>query len=163
MAMELHVERALKLANTAEMRDLHSRKGGSFIVYERCVSFLIYSALTPKLVWVAPYESRRAKGLVYSLSSLLFGWWSFGGILNTLLALVHNLLGGFDLTATILDPSTKDGELRWEVEDIGQTFQSRRFAIFVVVLIVLLLLVLPVALYILIDVLPRWAKFQGTR
>ena len=161
--MEFHVERALKLANTAEMRDLHSRKGGSFIVYERCVSFLIYSALNPKLVWVAPYESRRGKGLVFSLSSFLFGWWSFGGILNTLLALVHNLLGGFDLTATILDPNTRDGELRWELQDIGRTFQSRRFAIFVVWLIVLLLFGLPLAFYLLIDVLPRWAGFQGSR
>src|SRR5689334_22967014 len=98
--MEIRIHRQLKLKRVAELRTCHEHTGGSFVVYFSCMSMIFISCTTPKLVWVSPRQSRQWKGIVHSVSSLLLGWWSIGGIFSTLQTLAHNLLGGFDLTNT---------------------------------------------------------------
>ncbi|HYG35681.1 MAG TPA: hypothetical protein VEC99_12895 [Clostridia bacterium] len=157
--MELHIERPLELDRVEELRVRQYHQGGSFVVYLSCSSMILLTFTTPTLVWVSPGQNRRWRGIAHSMSSLLVGWWSFGGVLNTLLVLAHNGLGGFDLTRTIMDPRTQDGECRWEEADLARVFRRRRFALFLILVSVGILFVAPMALYLLLDVVgPRWLR-----
>jgi hypothetical protein len=61
------------------------------------------------LLW--PEESGVARGLPYSIVSLLFGWWGIPmGIIYTPLTLFNNFSGGCDVTAEVRALLPQDGE-----------------------------------------------------
>ncbi|CAN94666.1 MULTISPECIES: hypothetical protein [Sorangium] len=78
--------------------------GARFVVFEYCISILILTFKRSSAVhYIRPGESALLKGLPYTMISLLFGWWGFPfGLLYTPMALITNLSGGRDVTATIL-------------------------------------------------------------
>src|SRR5262245_15419157 len=128
--IEVGIERTFRLKDVARLRAHQLSAGGSYALYLSCWSFVFVSIKTPALVWIGPSQNRSLRGIWYSVPSLFLGWWSFDGLLNTPLVLAHNLLGGFDMTNTILDPYTCDGDYKWETADAQRSFQRRRFNVF---------------------------------
>ena len=52
--------------------------GGRFVVFEYCISIVVLSFKRGSRVhFVRPGESAFLKGLPYTLTSLLLGWWGF--------------------------------------------------------------------------------------
>jgi len=156
--IDFGIERTLKLRDIERLRSHQLKAGGSYVLYLSCVSFVFVSIRTPALVWIGPLQNHFLKGIWHSLPSLFLGWWSLDGLMNTPLVLAHNLLGGFDMTSTVLDPYTRDGDCKWESADVERRFQRRRFNLFLVLIAVGILFVIPMILYFLVDVVPRWIK-----
>jgi hypothetical protein len=157
--MELHAERPLRLDRVVELRAQRHLYVGSFVVYLSCASLIFVTFTKPTLVWIPQGKSRFWNGVSQSMSTLVVGWWSFAGILNTLLVLAHNLLGGFELTTTIMDPRTRDGEFFWKNADRSRAFQRRRFILFLAMLSIGGLIVAPAIAILLLDVvIPRWLR-----
>ena len=79
------------------------QRGGKFVHYQYCISIVIMTFRRPTAVYfVRPGESALAKGMVYSLVSLLFGWWGIPwGPIYTISSLVTNFGGGKDVTSQI--------------------------------------------------------------
>jgi hypothetical protein len=80
-------------------------RGGRLVVYYSCVSVGFVTFLQPSRIHlVRAGRSALLGGLGYTLASLLLGWWGFPwGFLYTPYAIVTNLRGGKDVTATIAD------------------------------------------------------------
>jgi hypothetical protein len=147
---------SVNISNVRKLRDQHGQSGGFFVVFFRSASFIWFKKLSAELVWVSPLESHKRRGFQISLSSLLLGWWSFEGMINTLLTLAHNFLGGFDLTKRILDPTTVDGWIYWETDDRNRVFQKKRFRLFLAMLVIMFLFVLPLLGIFVLSVLDKW-------
>jgi hypothetical protein len=147
---------SLKISDIRKLRERSSLNGVAFVVYLRSASFIWFTSCSAKLVWVSPSESRVKRGLLISLSSLFFGWWSFEGMINTLLTLAHNLLGGFDMTDRILNPNTENGWLYWERDDLHRKFQKERFRFFLGLLAFMFLVVLPLVLGFAFNLIDAW-------
>lgn len=85
--------------------DLQSEidNGGRFVVYTWTLSVLIMTFRNPTdIFFVRGGESRVAKGLPYSLSTLLLGWWGIPwGPIYSLMSLGSNLTGGKDVTQEV--------------------------------------------------------------
>ncbi len=75
--------------------------GGKFVVYTYCISILVLSFKRPSPIYfIKSDESDVAKGLPFSLISLLLGWWGIPwGIIYTLGSVTTNFGGGKDVTA----------------------------------------------------------------
>ena len=147
---------SLKISNLRKLREEYLQDGGCFVVYLRTASFIWFQHLSAELVWVSPRESRKRRGVQISLSSFLLGWWSFEGMINTLLTLAHNFLGGFDLTKRVLNPTTKDGWLTWETDDLNRAFQKARFRLFIGLLTIMFIVVLPMVGVLVLAGLDKW-------
>ncbi len=80
------------------------RQGGSFRMYNYCVSILVMTFRRPsRIKYVAPHESKIAAGLPFAATSFFLGWWGFPwGPVYTIGSLVNWLGGGTDLTETVL-------------------------------------------------------------
>jgi len=79
-------------------------------------------------------------------------------MINTLLTLAHNFLGGFDLTQRVINPTTQDGWLDWEADDLNRAFQKRRFRLFIGLLVFFGLFVLPMLGILLFTLLDKWLR-----
>jgi hypothetical protein len=79
-------------------------RGGRFVFFQYCFSVLILSfKRSSPIVFVRPGESAFAKGLPYSLISLVAGWWGIPwGPIWTIWTVAVNLGGGKDVTAEAL-------------------------------------------------------------
>lgn len=80
------------------------RQGGKFVVFQYCISIIILTFKRPSNIYfVKAGESDVGKGLVFSIISLLFGWWGIPwGPIYTVQALVTNFRGGKDVTQDVL-------------------------------------------------------------
>src|ERR1043166_2584893 len=78
--------------------------GGRFVVFQYCISVLILSfKRSSPIMFIPAGESAFAKGLPYSLISLLAGWWGIPwGPIWTIMTFAENCGGGKDVTAPIL-------------------------------------------------------------
>jgi hypothetical protein len=78
--------------------------GGKFVRFQFCVSVLVLSfKRSSPIIFVRPGESAFAKGLSYSLISLVAGWWGIPwGPIWTLTTVAENIAGGKDLTPFVL-------------------------------------------------------------
>lgn len=78
--------------------------GGRFVTYSYVVSILIMTfRRNSDIYFIRADESRITRGLVFSLISLLLGWWGIPwGFIYTLAALWTNFQGGKDVTAEVL-------------------------------------------------------------
>ncbi|MBX7059033.1 MAG: hypothetical protein K1X75_13285 [Leptospirales bacterium] len=81
------------------------QKGAKFVLYEYAISVIVMSFKNPsKLHFIKAGESRVVPGLIYTLISLLFGWWGFPwGPIYTIGSLIVNLTGGKDVTPEVLE------------------------------------------------------------
>lgn len=80
------------------------QKGGKFVSYTYCISIIVMTFKRGSdIYFIRSHESAVAKGLPYTLLSLVMGWWGIPwGPIYTIGALVTNLGGGKDLTKEIL-------------------------------------------------------------
>lgn len=75
------------------------QRGGKFVVYNYCISLLIITLKRAQIYFVRAEESRVAKGLPWTLLSLVLGWWGIPwGPIYTIQSLVVNSRGGKDVT-----------------------------------------------------------------
>ena len=78
------------------------QNGGRFVVYQYCVSFLVVTLpRTSQVHFIRGSESAVARGMKYTLLSLLLGWWGIPfGPFCTIEAIAVNLAGGRNITPT---------------------------------------------------------------
>ena len=88
-------------------RDLEEElaRGGRFVLFEFCISFLIVTLRRPTDVYfLRAGDHGLIRGLPYTLVSVLFGWWGLPwGIIYTPLTVLTNLSGGHDVTAQVCE------------------------------------------------------------
>jgi len=80
------------------------QKGARFVVFQYCVSMLVVTfKRSSDIYFVRPGENAVIIGLVFSLISMLFGWWGFPwGPVYTVQSLKANFDGGQDVTPDVL-------------------------------------------------------------
>jgi hypothetical protein len=80
------------------------QRGGKFVVYSYCISVLIMTfKRSSDVYFIKSTESRMSKGLVFSLISLLAGWWGFPwGPIYTVGSIITNFSGGKDITNEVI-------------------------------------------------------------
>lgn len=88
---------------TAEELDEELARGGRFVFYEYCISFIFGTLRRPSAVrLLRAGEGGFWPGVPYSLVSLVLGWWGLPwGFVYTPLSLVTNFGGGRDVTAQV--------------------------------------------------------------
>ncbi len=93
-----------------QVRDEVNR-GGEFVVYGSCVSFLIMSLKRSSAVtFVRTGQSPVVAGLGWTLLSLTLGWWGIPwGFIDTPMVVVQNLGGGKDVTVDVPRALESDG------------------------------------------------------
>lgn len=79
------------------------QRGAKLVRYQYCVSLLVITFRRSSEVYYIPAgESAVAKGLPWTLLTLVAGWWGIPwGPIFSVQSLVTNLKGGKDLTADI--------------------------------------------------------------
>ena len=89
--------------SAAQLRDEVDR-GGRFVVYGWCVSFLILTLKrSSDVTFVRAGHSRVGAGLGWTVLSFFLGWWGFPwGFIYTPMVLIQNLGGGTDVTARVM-------------------------------------------------------------
>jgi hypothetical protein len=83
---------------------LELQRGGRFVVYSYCVSFLLVTLRRPsEIYFLRAGASRVRRGLSSSLITVLLGWWGIPwGPVYSVKALLENFKGGKDVTADFL-------------------------------------------------------------
>ena len=95
--------------------DLRSalRRGGRCVRYQFVVSGILLSRRRSSGIYFIPVgASAVTPGLLWSLITVLFGWWGFPGPVFTIPALVKNFQGGDDVTGKVM------AALRWGPDDV---------------------------------------------
>jgi hypothetical protein len=92
----------VKIENLPELRAKVHAHGGSIIQYNRVISCVLISWRYSAFEWVPPSASRRKAGLKHAVSCFLLGWWSITGWIMTPTLVVNNLMGGLDVTHTLI-------------------------------------------------------------
>lgn len=89
--------------SAAQLRDEVDR-GGRFVVYGWCVSFIILTLKrSSDITFVRAGHSRVGAGLGWTVLSFFLGWWGFPfGLIYTPIVLIQNLGGGTDVTPSVL-------------------------------------------------------------
>lgn len=79
-------------------------RGGKFVVFEYCVSIVVMTFKRGSDVYfIRSGESTIGSGILYTLITLLFGWWGFPwGPIYSFMALFTNLRGGRDVTQEVI-------------------------------------------------------------
>ena len=93
-----------KIGMSPQEAEFEVNRGGRFVIFQYCVSALIVTFRRPTSVHFIKYgESPIAKGLPYTLISLLLGWWGFPwGFIYTPQVIYKNLKGGTDVTGAVM-------------------------------------------------------------
>jgi hypothetical protein len=89
--------------STAQVQE-ELRRGGRFVVFEYCVSFLVTTMRRSSDVYfVRAGQGTFSLSLGYTLLSLFLGWWGIPwGFIYTPLCLSTNLHGGKDVTELVV-------------------------------------------------------------
>jgi hypothetical protein len=77
-------------------------QGAKFIYFEYSLALVWSAQKYSRTFYVQPSKSRYLVGILYSLISIIFGWWSFRGLFYTVTSLVTNFKGGKDITSQVL-------------------------------------------------------------
>lgn len=80
------------------------QRGGRFVIFEYCFSIIVVTFRRNSCVYfIKEGESTFAKGLVFSLISLLAGWWGLPwGPVYTIDSIIRNCSGGKNVTSEIV-------------------------------------------------------------
>jgi hypothetical protein len=127
----LHFDWEVK-ADAAALPALLARRqqlGGRIVVFQRVTSLVFLTRRSNHYCVVDPGENRSLRGLVFSWPTLLLGWWSLTGALETFHTLAHNLLGGVDVTEQVVPPVQPPNIAA------SRKFARRRFALSVGLLV----------------------------
>jgi hypothetical protein len=96
--------------------DLHValQQGGKFVTFQYCISIIILTfKRSSDVFFVRAGESAASKGLVFSLISLLLGWWGIPwGPIHTIQSLISNFRGGKDVTQEVMASISKQAPER---------------------------------------------------
>jgi hypothetical protein len=90
------------------------QRGGKFVSYRYCVSAVVITFRRGSdIYFIRSGESRVTKGLLWTLLSLVAGWWGIPwGPIFTIQSLYINLSGGNDLTNEVTNalrlPASQD-------------------------------------------------------
>jgi hypothetical protein len=89
---------------TTDAIERELKAGGRFVVFEYCISAVVATARrSTDPYFLRAGELGLARGLPFSLLSLLVGWWGIPwGVIYTPLVLLTNLSGGRDVTGEIM-------------------------------------------------------------
>ena len=84
-------------------------RGGKFVLYSYCFSVVVMTfRRSTDIYFIRPGENAVAKGLPWTLVSLLVGWWGFPwGLIYTPMALIQNLRGGKIVTPQVMAQLTQ--------------------------------------------------------
>lgn len=79
-------------------------RGGKFVIYSYCFSVVIMTfRRSTDIYFLRAGENAVAKGMQWTLITLLAGWWGFPwGLIYTPMALIQNLGGGKDVTREVM-------------------------------------------------------------
>ena len=93
-------------------------RGARFVAYEYCISLLLITFKRGSAIYfIRAGESGLAKGLPYTLISLLFGWWGLPwGPIYTIGSFVTNLQGGKDVTSEVTYGTKLDRPYLYDAE-----------------------------------------------
>ena len=122
----------LEIEDLPELKKEAAETGGRLILYQIVLSAVVMSSATPMLFCVAPQGRRKTRGVLLSIPTLLFGWWSPQGFVWTMIALVWNFRGGADVTDALLPSSISDGQeprLKRDIERFEKTSRLVGFSI----------------------------------
>lgn len=88
------------------------RQGGKFVMFEYCFSIGIATFKRgTNIYWIPPGKSGMAKGLPFTLLTLVVGWWGIPwGFIYTPMALATNLGGGKNVTRAVLNDLNAQAE-----------------------------------------------------
>lgn len=77
------------------------RRGGRFVFFEYCISFVFLTLRRPSPVFLVRHDEWGwLRGIPYTFASLFLGWWGLPwGLLYTPLIIMTNVVGGCDVTA----------------------------------------------------------------
>jgi len=89
---------------TGEELAMELQQGTKFVVFQYCVSIVILTFRRPSAIFfVRAHENVVAKGLIFTLISVLLGWWGIPwGPIYTIQSLTINFGGGKDVTQEVL-------------------------------------------------------------
>lgn len=80
------------------------KNGAKFVIFSYCISVLIMTfRRSSSIYFIRPGESTFRHGFVYTLISLVLGWWGIPwGPIHTVTSVFSNSFGGKDVTAEVL-------------------------------------------------------------
>ncbi len=89
---------------TGKELTMELQQGAKFVVFQYCISIVILTFKRPSAIFfVRANENAVAKGLIFSLISVLLGWWGIPwGPIHTIQSLTVNFGGGKDVTQEVL-------------------------------------------------------------
>ena len=89
---------------TWEQLKLEVQKGARFVIYQYCISLIFVSFKRfSNIYFIRSGEDAVAKGLKFSLLSLLLGWWGLPwGPAFTISSFITNFKGGKDVTNEVI-------------------------------------------------------------
>lgn len=90
---------------TVEQVQEEVSRGGKFVHFTYCMSFLIITLKRPSEVhFIRAGQGTFGASLPYTILSLFLGWWGFPwGFIYTPMAIIQNLSGGTDVTALFMN------------------------------------------------------------
>jgi|SRR5215472_98199 len=95
-------------------------RGGKFVVYQYCFSALVVTVTQRTgIYFVRSGESRVGKGLMWTLLTLVTGWWGIPwGPIRTVHSVWINSRGGMDVTAQVASALGLQG-VSWDIAAAG--------------------------------------------
>ena len=79
-------------------------RGGKFVIYQYCVSIVVLTfKRSSNIYFLRTGESGFSKSIIFTLISLIFGWWGIPwGPIYTIGSLITNLGGGKNITKEVI-------------------------------------------------------------
>lgn len=89
---------------TIEEINRELERGAKFVIFEYCVSILVMTFKRGSDVhFIKSGESTAGSSILYTLITLVFGWWGFPwGPIYSIGSLFTNLTGGKDVTQEVI-------------------------------------------------------------
>ncbi len=81
------------------------KQGAKFVVYQYCVSILVMTfKRSSNIYFIKNGENSFSKGIIFSMISLIIGWWGIPwGPIYTIGTLINNCKGGKDVTSAVIN------------------------------------------------------------
>ncbi len=89
---------------SAEELNYELQQGSKFVTFEYCISVVVITIKrSSDIYFIKEGESTAGKSILYTLISLLLGWWGIPwGPIYTIGSLITNFGGGKDVTSTVV-------------------------------------------------------------